>query len=115
MTLKNRIKTYNFWVSLSSAIFLLLKVLGNQFGFKVDESLFSDLFTSLCGILVILGIIVPPTSKINYDAKFSLNNEEQKSNNSVTQSSDETSKNNDEQSPLNENLSSSDLILEEEV
>ena len=63
MKLKERIKTYNFWVSLSSAIFLLLKVLGTQFGFKVDESLFSDLITSLCGILVILGIIVPPTNK----------------------------------------------------
>lgn len=65
MKLKDRIKTYNFWVSLSSAVFLLLKVLGTRFGFSVSESLFSDIVTSLCGILVILGIIVPPTSKIN--------------------------------------------------
>lgn len=68
MKLKDRIKTYNFWVSLSSAIFLLLKVLGNQFGFNVNESLFSDLITSLCGILVILGIIVPPTTKTVTDS-----------------------------------------------
>ena len=68
MKLKDRIKTYNFWVSLSSAIFLLLKVLGTQFGFKVDESLFSDLITSLCGILVILGIIVPPSAKIQTES-----------------------------------------------
>ena len=64
MKLKDRIKTYNFWVSLSSAIFLLIKLLGNQFGFSVNESLFNDLITTLCGILVILGIIVPPTNKM---------------------------------------------------
>lgn len=63
MKLKDRIKTYNFWVSLSSAIFLIIKLLGQQFNFNVDESLFSDLFTTLCGILVIMGIIVPPTNK----------------------------------------------------
>ncbi len=60
MKLAERIKTYNFWVSLSSAIFLIIKVLGTQIGFNVDESLFSDLITSICSILVILGIIVPP-------------------------------------------------------
>ena len=70
MKLKDRIKTYNFWVSLSSAIFLLLKVLGTQFGFRVDESLFSDLITSLCGILVILGIIVPPSVKFQNNANI---------------------------------------------
>ena len=63
MKLKDRIKTYNFWVSLSSAVFLFLKVIGNQVGFKVSETMFSDLITSLCGILVILGIIVPPSYK----------------------------------------------------
>lgn len=63
MKLKDRIKTYSFWVSLSSAIFLLLKLLGQQFNFNVDEGLFSDIFTTLCGILVILGIIAPPASK----------------------------------------------------
>ena len=60
MKLSERIKTYNFWVSLSSAIFLIIKVLGTQIGFDVDESLFSDLITSICSILVLLGIIVPP-------------------------------------------------------
>ena len=73
MKLKDRIKTYNFWVSLSSAIFLIIKLLGHQFGFSVDESLFSDLITSLCSILVILGIIVPPTSK-NATVKTAINN-----------------------------------------
>ena len=74
MKLKDRIKTYSFWVSLSSAIFLLLKLLGQQFNFRVDEGLFSDIFTTLCGILVILGIIAPPATKTEMPSIIALEN-----------------------------------------
>lgn len=60
MKLKDKIKSYSFWVSLASAIILILKILGNRFGFVIDETMVSDLFTALCSILVLLGIIVPP-------------------------------------------------------
>ena len=63
MNLKQRVKTYSFWVSLASAIFLILRVVGEHFGFAVNENLFSEIFTALCSILVLLGIIVPPKAK----------------------------------------------------
>lgn len=62
MSLRMKVKTYSFWVSLASAVILILKLVGQKFGFSVDEGLISDLFTSLCAILVILGIIVVPSS-----------------------------------------------------
>jgi len=62
MKLKDRIKTYNFWVSLASAILLIVNTLGKQLNFSIDENLYNDLFTSFCGILVLLGIIVPPSN-----------------------------------------------------
>lgn len=62
MKLKDKIKSYSFWVSLASAIILILKVLGSRFGFTVDESMVSDFFTAICSILVLLGIIVIPQS-----------------------------------------------------
>ncbi len=65
MKLKDKIKSYSFWVSLASAIILILKILGNRFGFTVDETMVSDLFTALCSILVLLGIIVPPQNTQN--------------------------------------------------
>ena len=67
MKLKERIKTYNFWVSLASAILLLLNTIGKRFNFSVDENLYNDLFTSFCGVLVLLGIIVPPSNQKNKD------------------------------------------------
>ena len=60
MSIKQKAKTYSFWVSLTSAIILVIQLFGNQFGFSVDEGTISDLFTAICGILVILGIIVVP-------------------------------------------------------
>lgn len=63
MNIKEKLKTYNFWVSLGSAVFLILQIAGQKFGFYVDEGLFHDLFTSLCSILVILGIITAPSTK----------------------------------------------------
>ena len=67
MKLKERIKTYNFWVSLASAMLLLLNTIGKRFNFSVDENLYNDLFTSFCGVLVLLGIIVPPSNQKNKD------------------------------------------------
>lgn len=60
MKLKDKIKSYSFWVSLASAVILILKVLGSRFGFSVDESMVSDIFTAICSVLVLLGIIVIP-------------------------------------------------------
>ena len=61
MNLVTKVKSYSFWVSLASALILILKLIGQRFGFSVDEGLISDLFTSLCAILVIMGIIVIPS------------------------------------------------------
>lgn len=62
MKLKDKIKSYSFWVSIASAVILILKVLGSRFGFTVDESMVSDIFTALCSILVLMGIIVVPSN-----------------------------------------------------
>ena len=65
MKLKDKIKSYSFWVSIASAVILILKVLGGRFGFVVDESMVSDIFTAVCSILVLLGIIVVPSGQSN--------------------------------------------------
>lgn len=71
MKLKDKIKSYSFWVSLASAVILILKVLGSRFGFTIDESMVSDLFTALCSILVLLGIIVVPNTSTQQNLKDS--------------------------------------------
>jgi len=57
MNLKNRIKTYAFWVALSSAIVILLQSIGKLFGFEVESSTIENVIMSICGVLVVLGIV----------------------------------------------------------
>lgn len=64
MKLKDRAKTYSFWVSLTSAVILIIKLIGQKYGLAIDETFISDLVTTICGLLVILGIIVIPKTEI---------------------------------------------------
>lgn len=63
MTIKDKLKSYNFWITLVSAIILLLQVFGEKFNFKIDSTFIIDVTTALCSIFVILGIITVPKSK----------------------------------------------------
>lgn len=63
MTIKDKLKSYNFWITLVSAIILLLQIFGEKFNFKVDSNFIIDVTTALCSIFVILGIISVPKSK----------------------------------------------------
>lgn len=63
MTIKDKLKSYNFWITLVSAIILLLQVFGEKFNFKIDSTFIIDVTTALCSIFVILGIISVPKSK----------------------------------------------------
>lgn len=58
--LKTRLKSYSFWVSFASAVILILKLIGQKYGFTIDAGFLSDLVTAVCGLLVILGIFVVP-------------------------------------------------------
>ena len=60
--LVEKMKTYNFWISLVSAIILLLRIIGEKFNFFVDATLIMDITTGLCGIFVVLGIMTAPTT-----------------------------------------------------
>lgn len=63
MTIKDKLKSYNFWITLVSAIILLLQVFGEKFNFKIDSNFIIDVTTALCSIFVVLGIISVPKSK----------------------------------------------------
>lgn len=61
--MKTKIKSYSFWTSLSAAIVLLINSLGSAFGFEIEEKLISNIVMSICGLLVVLGVVNMPTEK----------------------------------------------------
>ncbi|MBQ7579005.1 MAG: hypothetical protein IJT25_00520 [Clostridia bacterium] len=60
MNIKDKMKTYNFWISLVSALLLVARILGTKYGFTIDSGLVMDVTTAMCSVFVILGIISAP-------------------------------------------------------
>lgn len=56
-----KFKTYAFWVALSSAVVILLQSLGKLFGFEIESSIIENVIMSICGVLVVLGIVTKPS------------------------------------------------------
>lgn len=57
MNWKNRLKNYNFWISMFSAVLLILQALK----IKIDVAYINEIFTAVLGLLVVIGIISDPT------------------------------------------------------
>ena len=64
MTIKDKMKQYNFWISLVSAVLLVARIIAGKFNYEIDSSLIMDVTTGLCGIFVILGIISAPQKTV---------------------------------------------------
>ena len=52
-----KFKSYGFWVSLSSALVLLINALGKAFGFEIENKIIEDVVMSVAGVLVVFGIV----------------------------------------------------------
>ena len=57
MNWKNRLTNYNFWISIFSAVLLILQALKIKF----DIAYVNEIFTAVLGLLVVIGIISDPT------------------------------------------------------
>ena len=57
MNWKNRLTNYNFWISIVSAILLILQA----FKIEFDVAYINEILTGILGLLVVIGIISDPT------------------------------------------------------
>ena len=57
----SKIKSYNFWIKMASAIILIARIILSKFGYELDSALVIDIATLIAGLLVVLGIINEPT------------------------------------------------------
>lgn len=61
--LKQKVKSYSFWTGLSASIVVLAKSIADIFGADVNEDIITNVIMAICGVLIVLGIVVMPTSK----------------------------------------------------
>ncbi len=70
-----RLKNYNFWISLVSAILLIVQ---NVFNIKLDVAYINEITSTVLGILVVVGIINDPTKVKHCDESKSDTNDTDK-------------------------------------
>ena len=100
-------KTYSFWISLVSAVLIIIRILGEYFGWFINEKLVMDIVTGICGVLVLLGILSSPTK----GEKTVENTIDQ-----ITQEVENSSQEQKElQSQIKEDLSESSLTIAEQI
>ncbi len=63
-SVKTKIKSYSFWVSLASAILLLVQTIGRPLGLVIDESTYMSIVNSVLGVFVVLGIVSHPSQNL---------------------------------------------------
>lgn len=108
--MKEKFKSYSFWVGLVTCIMLVIKFIAENFGFKIDEDAINNIINGVLGLLVILGVVNKPNNKsdllssseenesIDDNVKSSENNE---INSEISEDNDIISKNSKDDDKIN--------------
>ena len=62
MKIPPKVRTYTFWIALSSAVVILAESVAKLFGFEIESDLIENVIMSICGVLVVLGIVTKSSS-----------------------------------------------------
>lgn len=113
--LKSKLKSYSFWVSLASAVLLLVQTIGRPLGLVIDESTYMSIVNSVLGVFVVLGIISHPAQnllKIGTTKFEEVTNETNVENNSdLTQDEDKVTQNSSLTAKSSEIVAKSDGVV----
>ena len=55
----NKFKTTGFWVSLSGAVMLVVQTILGAFGITFNSEIVSNVVSAICGVLVMVGVLIP--------------------------------------------------------
>lgn len=72
-----RFKKYSFWVAFSGAIIILVDCVCRAFGYQFDSAVIESIIMSICGVLVVLGIVVKDDGSNNTKIMSSKKNKEE--------------------------------------
>lgn len=81
MKWKNRLTNYNFWISIVSAVLLILQA----FDFEYDIAYVNEIATAVLGLLVVIGIINDPTKSSSSNTENIASNSDKTTTESVVE------------------------------
>lgn len=83
--MKEKFKSYSFWLSVTGAVILLLNNLGKAFGFTVDNEIIYSIVDAVCGVLVVFGVLTM-NKKTNSNQTKQTEEKSSENNNNIAQS-----------------------------
>lgn len=60
---KDRLKSYRFWLSVASAIFILFQAVAKPLGLQLSEEAYMSVVNGVLGIFVVVGLVSDPGKK----------------------------------------------------
>ena len=55
--MKNKFRSYSFWISVFGTVGLIINNLSKTFGFSFNDETYTQVVNSVCEVLILLGII----------------------------------------------------------
>ncbi|MBQ8615153.1 MAG: hypothetical protein IJ415_01130 [Clostridia bacterium] len=105
MNWKNRLTNYNFWISMFSAVLLILQALKIEF----DVAYVNEIFTAVLGLLVVVGIIIDPTKTATKSTQTEKETVETQSKKEIVENITETALPIEEKNEINNNNNENDI------
>jgi len=68
-----QLKSYSFWLGISSALLLLVQAIGEPLGLEINEEAYMSIINAVLGIFVVLGIISNPSSQKTTNTESGIN------------------------------------------
>lgn len=83
--MEQKFRSYSFWMAVCGAVILVVNNIGKAFGFSVSTELVTNIVDSVCGVLVVFGVLTMPkkekqNAKSDDDLKNDVNNDDLKNN-----------------------------------
>ena len=98
----NKFRSYSFWISVAGAVGIVFNNIGKYFGFSFDSQILTNIVDSVCGVLILFGIITiskSDNSGDEYSNNIDSENIQISDNNQKSQNNDD--KNNNSKSNKN--------------
>ena len=70
--------SYGFWTGLSAAVVMLAGSIAKAFGFSINNQVIEDIIMSICGVLVVFGVVSVPPSLKNKQTETEQQNQQNK-------------------------------------
>lgn len=79
--MEQKFRSYSFWMAVCGAVILVVNNIGKAFGFSVSTELVTNIVDSVCGVLVVFGVLTMPkkekqNAKSDDDLKNDVNNDD---------------------------------------